>query len=83
MKKYYLAYRHFIASLRDGRFKIELKLQARDTVVFDKRRILHGRNQFEENIGRRHLHGCYVDRSEFKSRLRMLAQKYVRLLVNM
>ncbi|REG85042.1 TauD/TfdA family dioxygenase [Marinomonas pollencensis] len=76
MHDYYLAYRNLMARLRDERFKIEIKLQAGQMVVFDNRRVLHGRNQFEDKGGRRHLHGCYVDRSEFKSRLRMLAEQY-------
>jgi len=76
MHDYYLAYRSFMARLRDERFEIELKLQAGQMVVFDNRRVLHGRNKFADTSGRRHLHGCYVDRSEFKSRLRVLAQKH-------
>lgn len=74
MRDYYLAYRNLMARLRDERFKIEFKLQAGQMVVFDNRRVLHGRNKFENTHGRRHLHGCYIDRSEFKSRLRVLAQ---------
>ncbi|WP_133013209.1 TauD/TfdA family dioxygenase [Marinomonas flavescens] len=76
MRDYYLAYRNLMARFRDERFKIELKLQAGQMVVFDNRRVLHGRNKFEDTSGRRHLHGCYVDRSEFKSRLRVLAQQH-------
>lgn len=76
MYEYYLAYRSLMKRLRDERFKIELKLSAGQMVVFDNRRVLHGRNKFEDSSGRRHLHGCYVDRSEFKSRLRVLAKKY-------
>tara|TARA_R110001583_G_scaffold96101_2_gene240160 strand:- start:945 stop:2102 length:1158 start_codon:yes stop_codon:yes gene_type:complete len=76
MRDYYLAYRNLMARLRNERFKIEFKLQAGQMVVFDNRRVLHGRNKFENTSGRRHLHGCYVDRSEFKSRLRVLAQTY-------
>jgi len=43
-------------------------------VVFDNRRVLHGRTEFEPN-GHRHLRGCYVDRTEFQSRLRVLARE--------
>ena len=75
MHDYYLAYRQLMALLRDPRFKIELKLRAGEMVVFDNRRVLHGRNAFDE-AGARHLRGCYVDRSEFKSRLRVLAKRY-------
>ncbi|MEH6578711.1 MAG: TauD/TfdA family dioxygenase [Amphritea sp.] len=76
MHDYYLAYRALMASLKDPRFMIELKLKAGEMVVFDNRRVLHGRKAFDEATGVRHLRGCYVDRSEFKSRLRILARKF-------
>jgi gamma-butyrobetaine dioxygenase len=43
-------------------------------VVFDNRRILHGREAFNPASGLRHLQGCYVDRGEFESRLRLLGR---------
>ena len=76
MHDYYLAYRNLMARLKDERFKIELKLKAGQMVVFDNRRVLHGRNQFEDSSGKRHLRGCYVDRSEFSSRLRVLGKQF-------
>lgn len=75
MYDYYLAYRELMARLKDARYKIELKLAAGQMVVFDNRRVLHGRNAFDENVGERRLKGCYVDRSEFKSRLRTLKKQ--------
>lgn len=51
-------------------------------VVFDNRRVLYGRNKFEGSTGRRHLHGCYVDRTEFQSRLRVLVQKHQQRVLN-
>ncbi len=72
MYDYYVAYRELMLRLQDPALKIELKLGAGDMVVFDNRRVLHGRNAFDETSGSRHLRGCYVDRSEFKSRLRVL-----------
>ena len=75
MYDYYLAYRELMARLKDSRYKIELKLAAGQMVVFDNRRVLHGRNAFDENVGERRLKGCYVDRSEFKSRLRTLKKQ--------
>ena len=75
MYDYYIAYRDLMSRLKNARYKIELKLAAGEMVVFDNRRVLHGRNEFDENIGKRHLRGCYVDRSEFKSRLRVLEKK--------
>ncbi|MFT6925208.1 MAG: gamma-butyrobetaine dioxygenase [Psychromonas sp.] len=75
MYDYYIAYRQLMGRLKDARYKIELKLAAGEMVVFDNRRVLHGRNAFDENVGKRHLRGCYVDRSEFKSRLRILGKQ--------
>ena len=75
MYDYYVAYRELMLRLQDPALKIELKLAAGDMVVFDNRRVLHGRNAFDETSGNRHLRGCYVDRSEFKSRLRVLEKE--------
>jgi gamma-butyrobetaine dioxygenase len=47
---------------------------AGEMVVFDNRRVLHGRDAFDPSTGRRHLQGCYVDRGEMLSRLRVLSR---------
>ncbi|MDA8585161.1 TauD/TfdA family dioxygenase [Rhodobacteraceae bacterium] len=74
MPAYYRAYRAYMAKTRDPNYRLTLKLKAGEMVVFDNRRILHGRDSFDPSTGFRHLHGCYVDRGEFSSRLRMLAK---------
>ncbi len=74
MPAYYRAYRAFMAKTRDPKYRLTLKLKATQMVVFDNRRILHGRDAFDPATGYRHLHGCYVDRGEFASRLRLLAR---------
>ena len=73
MHEYYLAYRRFIALLNDDRFVIRLKLVGGQMAVFDNRRVLHGRESFDPQSGKRQLRGCYVDRTEFKSKYRVLA----------
>ncbi|MDX5593461.1 TauD/TfdA family dioxygenase [Pseudovibrio sp. SPO723] len=75
MRGYYRAYRAFMAKTRDPRYVLSLTLSGGQMVVFDNRRVLHGREAFDPNTGRRHLHGCYVDRGEFESRLRVLARR--------
>ena len=72
MHDYYLAYRELMRRFKGPEYKIQLKLEAGDMAVFDNRRVMHGRAEFKPNTGRRHLRGCYVDRSEFQSRLRVL-----------
>ena len=75
MPAYYRAYRAYMAKTRDPKYRLTLKLKAGEMVVFDNGRVLHGRDSFDPSTGFRHLHGCYVDRGEFFSRLRLLARK--------
>ena len=72
MTRYYRAYRQYMIMTRDPAYLVTLKLKAGEMVVFDNRRVLHGRGAFDPQTGFRHLHGCYVDRGEFESRLRVL-----------
>ncbi len=72
MTSFYRAYRLFMEMTRDPAYGIALKLRGGEMVVFDNRRILHGRAAFDPSTGFRHLHGCYVDRGEWDSRLRVL-----------
>ena len=74
MPAYYRAYRSFMALTRDPGFQVRLKLSAGEMVVFDNRRVLHGRDAFDPSTGHRHLQGCYVDRGEVLSRIRVLSR---------
>lgn len=74
MGPFYRAYRQFMTLLRDPAYAIALKLKAGEMVVFDNRRVLHGRQAFDPATGYRRLRGCYVDRGEWDSRLRVLAR---------
>lgn len=72
---YYRAYRRLMAMTRDPAYLIRLRLGAGEMVVFDNRRVLHGREAFDPSTGHRHLRGCYVDRGEWDSRLRVLGRE--------
>jgi gamma-butyrobetaine dioxygenase len=74
MHDYYLAYRELMARVRSPKYRIALKLTEGTMAVFDNRRVLHGRKAFEPT-GRRYLRGCYIDRTEFQSRLRVLGKR--------
>lgn len=74
MHDFYVAYRDLMRRVKGPEYKILMRLDAGDMAVFDNRRIMHGRSEFKPNTGRRHLRGCYVDRSDFQSRLRVLAK---------
>lgn len=67
----YDALRVFARTAHDPRFQISFDLGPGDLVAFDNHRILHGRDAFELT-GSRHLRGCYADRDDLFSRLRVL-----------
>ena len=50
----------------------EFRLRPGETVVFNNRRMLHGRTQFQSKSpsSNRILNGCYVNIDEFQSRYR-------------
>ncbi len=75
MEPYYRAFRLFMEHTRDPSLMIATRLAAGEMIVFDNRRVLHGREAFRPNTGFRHLRGFYVDRGEFRSRLRVLRRK--------
>lgn len=72
---YYRAYRRMMAMTRDPAYLVTLRLGPGEMVVFDNRRVLHGREAFDPSTGFRHLRGCYVDRGEWDSRIRVLSRR--------
>ena len=70
---YYDAWRTFMGMVRDPAYVITVKLNAGEMVVFDNRRVLHGRAEFFPNTGNRHLKGYYIDRVDLESRIRLLS----------
>ena len=66
------ALRAFAAVIRDPALECRYPLRAGELLVFDNRRVLHGRTAFDPSTGRRHLQGCYVDRDQLLSRIRVL-----------
>jgi gamma-butyrobetaine dioxygenase len=73
---FYRAYRLFMRMLRDPLYARTFRLAAGEMVVFDNRRVLHGREAFDPSTGFRFLEGCYVDRGEVFSRIRVLAGRH-------
>lgn len=70
----YDAMRLMMRMVSDERFVCRYPFAAGDLVIFDNRRILHGRDAFNPNGGVRRLQGCYLDTDELRSRLRVLAR---------
>lgn len=73
MHSYYRAYQTFMKMTKSPDYKVSVMLKGGEMVVFDNRRVLHGRDAFDPQSGARYLHGCYVDRGEFESRIRVLS----------
>jgi len=76
MQDYYHAFRLVMAGTRDPANIISFKLSKGEMVVFDNRRVLHGRTAFDPSTGHRLLVGFYVDRGEFDSRIRTLTRDW-------
>ncbi|SFJ06497.1 gamma-butyrobetaine dioxygenase [Pseudomonas guineae] len=72
MPALYSAYRRFIEMTREARFRVQRRLDAGQLWCFDNRRTLHARTEFDPTSGARHFKGCYVDRDELLSRIRVL-----------
>ncbi|KAK0127727.1 hypothetical protein ONS96_007241 [Cadophora gregata f. sp. sojae] len=54
----------------------EYKLKEGECVIFNNRRVLHGRRQFDAGNGERWLKGTYIDTDVFRSKYRTLYEKY-------
>lgn len=74
MEKMREAIRLFVAQLEHPDHLITIKLQPGEMLAFNNRRILHGRNGFDTSSGDRFFQGCYLDSSELKSRIAVLAR---------
>ncbi|MEL7150898.1 MAG: TauD/TfdA family dioxygenase [Pseudomonadota bacterium] len=72
----YRAAQLFNAHCRSDRFLCRTPLTAGDLILFDNRRMLHGRDSFDPQSGVRRLEGCYLDRDEILSRLRVLGRRF-------
>ena len=74
----YKAIRVLYNFAESDRFKISFLLKPGDIMCFDNRRIMHGRTGFDaDNASERHLRGCYIDREELDSAIRM-TKRYMR-----
>jgi len=71
---FYAAFIRFHELAEEGENQFRFKLQPGEMIGFDNRRVLHGRTAFNLETGRRKLMGCYGEREELLSRLRLLAR---------
>jgi gamma-butyrobetaine dioxygenase len=72
IEPFYRAWKTFGLILRDPDLEYVFKMELGECQVFDNRRVLHARAEFDPASGPRHLQGTYVERDDFMSRLRVL-----------
>jgi gamma-butyrobetaine dioxygenase len=68
----YAAYRTLFELTYRQDLAIRISFSPGDLLAFDNRRILHGRDGYQAAAGTRWLRGCYCERDELRSRLRIL-----------
>lgn len=71
MQAYYNAYQAFAKMRSSQAYQIKFKLNPGDFYIVDNCRVLHGRAAFSKT-GNRLLQGCYVERGDLLSKLRIL-----------
>ena len=74
MSRFYGAQKKAYQLGNSDEFRACFKLEAGDMLCFDNRRVLHGRTSFDPTSGGRWLRGCYMEREELWSGLRMAAR---------
>ncbi|TRX89480.1 hypothetical protein FHL15_009649 [Xylaria flabelliformis] len=74
-KKWHKSARRIKMFLEEGEAVYEYKMKPGECVIFDNRRVLHGRRAFDTSSGKRWLKGTYVEHDSFNSRLRSLKLK--------
>ncbi len=75
LDSYYPAYIRFLKMMQEPRFLVRFRSEAGNCVIFDNHRIVHGREGYVADSGKRHLRGCYTDRGALRSTLRVLAKQ--------
>lgn len=68
----YAGLRAFQSLAASDRFRMTFDYAPGDLIIFDNRRVLHGRTAFDDTAGERALKGCYMEREEVLSRIRVL-----------
>jgi gamma-butyrobetaine dioxygenase len=75
-RELYRALRVFATETRSLDNLLHWRLRQGELLVFNNRRMLHGRSGYNAVNTRRHLEGCYLDYEEFTGRLKKLREKF-------
>ena len=66
----YAALRCYMEKANSKEYQISFPFKAGDLIIFDNRRILHGRGEFYPQTGDRALRGTYIERDDVMSKIR-------------
>ena len=77
VKQTYRALKAYSNCVTRDENQLLFRLRPGDMMVFNNRRVLHGRAAFNPNTGPRRLQGVYVDLDEWLSRIRVLTQEHL------
>jgi len=75
LSAFYAARRLLDRMLRGEEFERRFRLMDGQLMMFDNRRLLHGRTGFDPSTGHRHLQGCYIDSDGPRSQYRVLHRR--------
>lgn len=70
-RRFHQARQYLNDLLNSDQLELRFKLKPGELMIFDNRRMLHGRTQFDPTSGARHLRGCYVDIDAVRSAYRI------------
>lgn len=76
VENYYKARKLWYNMLNDPKYAFQHRSEPGDVVVFNNRRVLHSRTEFDEKDGHRLLEGAYIGSDEFSDKLRALNRKF-------
>lgn len=76
VENYYSARKLWYMMLNEPKYAFQHRSEPGDVVVFNNRRVLHSRTEFDEKAGHRLLEGAYIGSDEFADKLRALNRKH-------
>ena len=77
IKEAYAALRCYMEKANSPEYQMSFPFKAGDLIIFDNRRILHGRTAYDPNSGDRALRGTYLDRDDVLSKIRQLQRQFL------
>lgn len=72
LREYHSAISRFAKIVDGDAAQFRHRMNPGECVIFNNRRVLHGRAAFQSGLGERWLKGAYIDTDDFQSRLRVV-----------